>query len=77
MAKFRLPKSKCVKIERPKGQFDKRSFRYIKAGDTVLLIGCPKGQWSARAKKCKVGTRLHEKIVQAPKRGCPVRYKKG
>lgn len=41
----------------PKGDFDKRSFRTIIRGKNRIVIGCPKGKWSAKRNRCKVGTR--------------------
>ena len=53
MAKF-----KRFRQENPK-KFDQRSFRVKKVDeDTELVIGCPKGKYSPKAKKCKVGTRV-------------------
>lgn len=41
----------------PPGKFDRRSFRITKRGSKEIVIGCPKGHWDARRKRCKVGTR--------------------
>lgn len=59
----------CRKVKAPKGQFAPGSFRWIHRGSNWLLIGCPKGKWMPRAKRCTVGTRLHEILVKAPARG--------
>lgn len=62
----------CSKIKARKSAFDPRSFRWIQRGRTWLLIGCPKGQWASRKKRCKVGTRAYE-ILEPVARGesCP------
>lgn len=39
---------------------DKRSIRTIKTRKGNLLIGCPKGKWMPRKKRCLVGTRAFE-----------------
>lgn len=65
MARFKLPKSKCERILAPKSGFAPRSFRWIKTGKAFLLIGCPKGEWMPRAKRCKVGTRAHAEVKAA------------
>ena len=47
--------------------FDKRSFRTITQPDgTEVTIGCPKGKFDAKRKRCKVGTRAQR--VLKPKR---------
>jgi len=56
----------CEYTKAPKGQFDKRSFRYKQQGKAWVLIGCPKGQWS-RQGVCKVGTKAHKLLVPAAK----------
>jgi hypothetical protein len=58
----------CERTLAPKGSFDPRSFRWKKSGTSWLLIGCPKGQWSARKKTCKVGTKAH-KILSRTRKG--------
>lgn len=59
-----------------KSKFDKRSFRYKKSGKAWLIIGCPRGKWNTKTKRCKVGTRAHKLL--APPRGhaCPVGAKR-
>lgn len=43
-----------------KENFDPRSFRTIPLGTKgkKATIGCPKGQWMPKKKRCKVGTRI-------------------
>ncbi len=51
---------KHIRVRSPK-EFDPRSFRVIdpgRPGYTKLVIGCPKGKWDNRRKRCKVGTRV-------------------
>jgi len=73
----------CERELASKGEFDRRSFRYKKSGKSWLLIGCPKGKWSAKGTKtvkgkrkkgrCRVGTRAHKILVNAPRgAACPV-----
>jgi hypothetical protein len=70
--KFQLPKSKCEKKVAPKSGFAKASFRWVKSGRGFVMVGCPKGHWSPRSKRCKVGLRAHA-VVTASKAGrCPV-----
>ena len=62
----------CVKrIENPK-KFAKDSFRTIKVSKNVrVTIGCPKGKWNKRSKRCKVGTRAQRVMVKPKKGKCP------
>jgi len=53
-------KYKRTRVKSPK-KFDKRSFRTIDPGrpkHTLLVIGCPRGKYDAKKKKCKVGTQV-------------------
>jgi hypothetical protein len=54
---------KCVKVKNPLSSFDKRSIRTVTRGAARILVGCPKGQWMPRAKRCRVGTRAYETIT--------------
>ena len=54
------------RVMEPKGKFDKRSFRTIDSGekgDTKVVVGCPKGQWDNKRRRCKVGTRGHKLLT--------------
>jgi hypothetical protein len=62
----------CEEKVTVKTAFDKRSFRYKKSGKAWVLIGCPKGQWAAKAKRCKIGTRAHKVLAPAHGTSCPV-----
>lgn len=42
-------------IEDP-DKFDKKSFRYVKRGDHLVLVACPKGKW--KRGKCQIGMKL-------------------
>lgn len=64
-----MPKArKCKKVGKylhcriaPKERFDPRSFRVKRLPKGQLLtVGCPKGQWSAKRERCKVGTRAQK-----------------
>lgn len=50
-------------------KFDPRSFRTISTGrrGRKVVIGCPKGRWSAMTRRCSVGTRAQ--ALLRPKRG--------
>jgi len=50
----------CVETIMPKEYFDERSFRAIKhSSGHVIVIGCPKGNWDEKKKRCLVGTQAH------------------
>lgn len=55
-------------------KFDPRSFRIKRVGKTTkLVVGCPKGEYNAKKKKCRVGTRAQSKLKRKTKAGtCPV-----
>lgn len=66
----RVPKG-CVRgknfyrcrVADPK-KFDKRSLRTLKRPrGRRIIIGCPKGEWSVKKKRCKVGTRIQSKLI--------------
>lgn len=57
---FKIPRKKKVQKLLPKSYFDQRSFRWIKSGKARILIGCPKGKWSPKKQRCRVGTRAYE-----------------
>ena len=65
---------KCEKQVNAKARFDKRSFRWVKTGKlgrrAKVLIGCPKGHWEAKAKRCAVGTMAYKVIVEPVKGRC-------
>lgn len=50
--------------ESPK-KFDKRSFRVKKSGKAKIVIGCPKGKFDPKKKRCKVGTRIQKIMYPA------------
>jgi len=59
-------------------KFARGSFRTIRLPrGRRLVIGCPKGHWDARAKRCRVGTRAQS--ILRPKRGAKMvrRIKRG
>ncbi len=55
----------CEGIKAPRGEFDRRSFRWVRSGKAWLLIGCPIGRW--KRGRCAVGTRAH--VILKPSRG--------
>lgn len=42
-------------------KFDKRSIRTIKRGRAMILVGCPRGSWMPRRKRCRKGMRFVER----------------
>jgi hypothetical protein len=64
-----IPRCVCERALSPKASFDRRSFRYKRSGRAWVLIGCPRGQWNARAERCRVGTRAYKLLTPAPARG--------
>lgn len=80
-AQFRIPKSGCVEVVTPKRAFAaKFGFRWVKAGSSRVLIGCPKGKAKDRARGrmvCEVGTKAHLILRPLGKRkACPVGQKR-
>jgi hypothetical protein len=63
----------CRERQLSPGLFDPRSFRVIPLGKSGKkgIIGCPKGHWSRKAKKCKVGTRLQSILYPVGGERCP------
>lgn len=54
-----------MRVKSP-GKFDKRSFRTKdvgRKGYTKIIIGCPKGKYDAKKKKCKVGTQTQAVLM--------------
>jgi hypothetical protein len=49
----------CVEIVKPLEHFDERSIRSVKRDGHMVKVGCPKGEWDAKTKRCKVGTEAH------------------
>lgn len=67
MPQVECQKSFCRERQAPPGDFDPRSFRSrkTKAG-TILIFGCPRGAWKARAKRCSEPLQLQ--TILRPKR---------
>lgn len=58
-------KYKRIRIKSPK-IFDKRSFRIKdvgREGFTKIIIGCPRGKWDDKKKRCKVGTQTQAVLL--------------
>lgn len=54
-----------VCIVAPKRAFDRRSFRYKRVSKrTFVLVGCPRGRFRPRAKRCDVGTRAYKTLTR-------------
>lgn len=67
----------CAKFENPRKLFDRRSFRWSPLKDhSRVLIGCPKGEWNDRTKRCRVGTKAHKIYLFSNKKRCPRGYRK-
>jgi len=64
-----MPKSNKYKHKKVRDSklFDKRSFRIVdvgREGHTKIVIGCPKGKWNNRDKRCLVGTKVQSIIEE-------------
>lgn len=73
----------CAKFENPRKDFDNASLRWTplkgdreKGEGSRALIGCPKGQWNPKTKRCRVGTKAHKVYIWSNKRRCPKGYRK-
>jgi len=62
----------CEQSQGTKAAFDRRSFRYKKSGKAWLLVGCPKGKWNAKSKRCRVGTRAYKFLAPSHGKRCAV-----
>jgi len=45
---------------RSKDEFAPNSFFSVQSGKATVIIGCPKGKYDAKAKRCTVGTRAYQ-----------------
>lgn len=63
----------CKKVVIPRGRFDRRSFRTVSPNrNTRITIGCPKGQYNPKSKRCRVGTRAQRILKRKTAAGtCP------
>ena len=54
---------------RGKGRIDKRSIRTIRVGrhGKLMRVGCPKGSWSPKYKRCRKGMRAYSLMVPVGK----------
>lgn len=59
------------RLESP-GRFDPRSFRTVQTDGHLVTIGCPRGQYDARAGRCRVGTRAQRILHPPGERACPL-----
>lgn len=76
MARFHLPKKKCVTPLVSRAESKKlRIVGTIKSGSAFLRIACPKRQ-VARNGRCKVGTVAVEEIKASKGGRCPVHYRR-
>ena len=68
-----ITKNECRKRQTNPNKFDKRSFRSKKVSKrTRIIIGCPRGKYNQKTKKCKVGTKIQSIIKKKNKDGtCP------
>lgn len=61
---------KRIRVKNP-NLFDKRSFRIKDVGrkdGTKIIVGCPRGKYDPRKKKCKVGTQTQSILEERKKR---------
>lgn len=63
----------CKKVLVDRRRFDPRSFRAKRVSKrTLITIGCPRGSWDNKKKRCKVGTRAQRIMKKQTKAGtCP------
>lgn len=60
------------RLEDPR-RFDQRSFRTVTMRRHRVTVGCPTGQYDARHRRCKVGTRAQRVLHPEGERGaCPI-----
>lgn len=58
-----------TKKYRSKRSFAPGSFRTVKLkGGRRLVVGCPRGKYNRRSKRCRVGTRSYELLTPRRKR---------
>jgi len=62
----------CPERVAAKGRFDPRSFRTVRTDGHLVTVGCPKGQYDARRKRCKVGTRAQRILHPPGESTCPL-----
>jgi hypothetical protein len=58
----------CERSVAPKSTFDPRSFRWKASGTSWVLVGCPRGRWQAREKRCAVGLRAVKVLARTTSR---------
>ena len=75
MARFHLPKQKCVTplVSRAQAK-GLKIVGTIKSGSAILRIACPKRQLTKNG-RCKVGTVAVEEIKARRGGRCPVHYR--
>jgi len=73
MPRIEKTKTECRKRVKDPKKFDKRSFRSKRLSKrTRILVACPKGQYSSKLKRCKVGMQTQSIIKKKNKDGsCP------
>lgn len=47
----------CRERKAPVSSFDRRSLRTVIRSGGLVVVGCPRGAWDARAERCRAGTR--------------------
>ncbi len=62
----------CPEQLAPKGRFDPRSFRTVVSDGHRVTVGCPKGEYDARRRRCKVGTRAQRILHPSGEAVCPL-----
>ena len=63
----------CKKVIRDNRQFDRRSFRTLKPSKrTRITVGCLRGQYNPRTKRCRGSMKTQRILKRKTKRGtCP------
>lgn len=62
----------CPEQVAPKSRFDPRSFRTVVSDGHRVTVGCPKGKWDPRRKRCQVGTRAQRILHPEGEGVCPL-----
>ena len=72
MRKFEETKNYIRERVKDPDYFDRRSFRTIRRGDHLIVVGCPKGKW--KDGRCKVAMEL-QAILHPKKEKNPCEFK--
>jgi len=62
----------CPERVAPPSAFDPRSFRTVRVKGHRVTVGCPKGQYDASRRRCRVGTRAQRILHPVGEGKCPL-----